>query len=303
MAQLLAFIRLGRPLFLLGGLLFHALGLTLALYEGAEFSLLSALLTQLAISSSQLMTHYSNEYYDLPADRLNQTITYWAGGSRVLVEGHLPASVARRASQMLALLALGSGLILLLLKPHAPFSFPLILIGLLFVWQYSAPPLKLHWRGWGAFSAALLVPGLAATLGYYGQAGQFSTNLWLLIMPLALLQAAMIILIDFPDRAGDAAAGKRTLVVKLGLVKAARLHLQLMALGYLVLPLLGTAGLPWPTIVATALPAPLGFWLSWQLYRCGQGKTVNWNWLGFLAIALLMATASLQLLTLILGLE
>ena len=42
------------------------------------------------------------------------------------------------------------------------------------------------------------------------------------IVPLALLQFAMLVAIEFPDAVGDAATGKRTLVVRLGAATARR---------------------------------------------------------------------------------
>ena len=46
------------------------------------------------MTSFQLMTHYANDYFDLEADRANQTPTTWSGGSRVLPAGELSPRVA-----------------------------------------------------------------------------------------------------------------------------------------------------------------------------------------------------------------
>ena len=88
--RVLDFVRLGRPMFLAGGFLLYALGAAMAFAAGAPLRPAALLWGQVAVSAIQLMTHYSNEYFDLAADRANQTPTRWAGGSRVLIEGRLP---------------------------------------------------------------------------------------------------------------------------------------------------------------------------------------------------------------------
>jgi len=82
--QILFALRMGRPHFLIGGLLLHWLGVALALASGAPLRLPALLWGQAAVTAIQLMTHYSNDYFDLAADRANPTPTHWSGGSRVL---------------------------------------------------------------------------------------------------------------------------------------------------------------------------------------------------------------------------
>ena len=84
---MLAFIKLGRPLFLGGGFVMYGLGAALAAYAGARIDWALYAWGQLAVTATQLMTHYSNDYFDVAADRANRTPTRWSGGSRVLAEG------------------------------------------------------------------------------------------------------------------------------------------------------------------------------------------------------------------------
>src|SRR5215218_6661584 len=102
--MVVAFIRLGRPLFLGGGFLLYALGAAVAAWHGAAIDLGRYALGQLAVTAFQLMTHYANDYFDYDADRANLTPTKWSGGSRVLSAGELPRRVALIAAIVLAVI-------------------------------------------------------------------------------------------------------------------------------------------------------------------------------------------------------
>ena len=286
-------LRLGRPLFLAGGFVFHALGIAMALYLGVGVNVATLIWGQIVITATQLMTHYSNDYFDLAADRANLTPTRWSGGSRVLVERSLSPRIALVAAIICGLIALTATSYLGLFLQPAPLTIPLLLLVLFLAWEYSAPPLRLHSRGLGAITVALIVPGLTPLVGFYLQSGYLS---WLLLwtsLPLACLQAAMVMIINFPDAAGDKQAGKRTIVVMLGPVSAARVYLGLLGLTYLSLPLLVTFGLPWLVALAIFIPSPMAVWLAKRMIDGAWSQPTAWNSLGLWAVALLMITAVL----------
>ena len=291
---LLDVIRLGRPLFLVGGFVFHGLGIAIALYQGATIDITVLIWGQIVITSTQLMTHYSNDYFDLAADKANLTPTRWSGGSRVLVEGHLSPRVALTAAVICGLVALTVTSYLALFIQPAPLTVPLIVLSLFLAWEYSAPPLRLHSMGLGAITVALIVPGLIPLVGFYWQTGQVSGLLLWATFPLICLQAAMIMVIDFPDAAGDREAGKRTLVVRFGPVAAARVYQGLLGVTYLSLPLLVALGVPWVVALAVLIPAPVALWLARRMREGAWKEPAAWNSLGFWAVALLMTTAVLE---------
>jgi 1,4-dihydroxy-2-naphthoate octaprenyltransferase len=105
----------------------------------------------------------------------------------------------------------------------------------------------------------------------------------------------MILVINFPDAAGDREAGKRTLVLRLGPARAARLHRALLAGAYLSTPLLVWLGLPPPVAAAVLLPLPLAVWLAWRMARGEWRDPARWSGLAFWSIGLLMLTAGLEL--------
>jgi 1,4-dihydroxy-2-naphthoate octaprenyltransferase len=289
-------VALGRPLFLVGGAVFYGLGVAAAAYDGAGLSLGLAGWGYLTVAAAQLMNHYSNDYFDLEADMANSVRTRWAGGSRVLAEGRLPPRVA-----LWAALACGAMALLLALgvaaaapAPWATLALLLCAIGL--AWVYSGPPLQLHRRGLGEPVGAVVIVGLTAVTGYLLQAGRLGPSVLLAVVPLCLLQLAMLIAVSVPDAAGDAAVGKRTLTVLLGPLRAAWLYAGAVALAYAALPGLALLGLPWPVALAPLGAAPIACWNVWRALRGGWRDAATWEGLGFWSIGQLVASAGLMLL-------
>jgi 1,4-dihydroxy-2-naphthoate octaprenyltransferase len=93
-SKFIAWIKLGRYLFLGGGFVFFALGSSIAHYNGLTIDVTRYILGQLIVTSTQLMVQYSNDYFDFQADLANQTPTRWSGGSRILPSGQLPPQIA-----------------------------------------------------------------------------------------------------------------------------------------------------------------------------------------------------------------
>ncbi len=292
-ARVWAFVRLGRPLFLAGGFVFCGLGTVIAVASGHRFSLPAYILSQLAVTATQWMTQYANEYFDLEADRHNTNRTRWAGGSGVLVEGQIRTQTALVAALLLMAVALGAGIALAF--QAGPLALGLVLLGIVAAWEYSAPPLRLHSTGLGEIAAAVTVTGLTPLAGFAGQAGVLAWLPVIALLPLCCLQFAMLLTVDFPDVEGDTRAGKRTLVVRLGGARAARLHGAALALAYLLLPLAVLAGLPPLVAVAMALPAPLAAWQGWRVARGAWADPAQHDSVAFWGIGLLIGTGALAL--------
>ena len=287
MSRLWAFIRLGRPLFLGGGFVLYALGAAIAHATGHAIDGYRYALGQGAVTAFQLMVHYANDYFDLEADRANQTPTAWSGGSRVLPGGELPPQVALYAALVLA--AIGAGLALVL-GGHALATLAVIFV---LAWSYSAPPLRLCATGLGELDTALVVTVLVPYLAFTLQGGTSLAMLALTVAPPALLQFAMLVAIEFPDAAGDAATGKRTLVVRLGASAAARLYVAITALAFAWPPLAHALGLPGVVSLAMVLPAPVALWRI--AHARDHADPAAFERLTFFAVFLLMTTSACAL--------
>jgi 1,4-dihydroxy-2-naphthoate octaprenyltransferase len=294
-SRLLAFIKLGRPQFLVGGFVLYGLGAALAATAGAVMGWRRYALGQLVVTLTQLSTHYSNDYFDLEADRANTTPTRWSGGSRVLPDGGVPPGAALVAAVLLAVGALAAAGVLAARVRREPLILPGALAMIALAWFYSAPPLRLCARGLGELTTAIVVTLFVPLFGFYLQAGALRALPFLAVLPLAALQFAMLLAIEFPDAAGDARSGKRTLVVLLGASRASRLYAQVVAGSFLALPLLAYAGLPRPVALAAALLAPLALWQLARVVRGAFHDARRWESLAFIGVALLIATATAEL--------
>lgn len=292
--QAWSFFLLARPLFLVGGFVFHALGVATALYAGASLNLSLLVWGQIAITSIQLMTHFSNDYFDLAADRAKVTPNTWSGGSRMLADDHLPARTGLVAALFFAGAALLATAVMSLFLNATVWSIALLLLSAFLAWEYSAPPLQLHSRGLGELTVALIVPVLTPLVGYTLQQGTPSYLPLLASFPLACFQAAMILIINMHDAEGDRRAGKQTLVIRLGHRASVRLYLILLPLAYLSLPVLVWAGLPSLAAWAIVAVSSIGLW-QWLRMARGRGNDPDaWNSLAFWSIGLLMASAAAE---------
>jgi 1,4-dihydroxy-2-naphthoate octaprenyltransferase len=216
------------------------------------------------------------------------------------VDGRVSPRVALVGALVFAVVALMCALVLALIIRPSAVTFALFAVALLLAWSYSAPPLQLHSRGLGELTTALLVPGAATLIGFWLQAGRFDLLPILVVVPLCLLQFGMLLLIELPDCVGDAAAGKRTLVVRLGPEAAARLYLAVLAATYVALPPLVILGLPPLVAAADLLGLPVAAWLAWQMAHGAWAEPARWEALSFLGIALLIGTAAADLTALML---
>jgi len=293
--RVVAFVKLGRPKFLLGGSAFYGLGAALATIGHGPIEWHAFAWGQAIVTSTQLMTHYSNDYFDLAADRANRTPTRWSGGSRILPSGLLQPRVALFAALVFACIS-ACLVSLLAVRPDSPRALvPLVILLIGLAWSYSAPPLRLLARGLGELTTALVVTLLTPLLGFYLQCGVFERLPFLACVPLAGLQLAMLLTIELPDAAGDALTGKRTLVVRWGAKWSGRLGAALLAAAFCALPLLWWGGLPW-TVAASAGPlAPFAAWQAARLWRAELIVAPRWESLATASVALLFLTAVAEL--------
>jgi 1,4-dihydroxy-2-naphthoate octaprenyltransferase len=207
-----------RPAFLSVTLVGCLLGLASAKVGGAVLDPLKATLTVFFAMVAHAGVNVINDYYDSGTDGLNtERLFPFTGGSRFIQNGVLSLSATGRFGYALLLSVIPAGLWLTL---NSATGLMLIgLLGLLVGWAYSAPPLKLMSRGLGEWAVAagflLIVMG-----SDFVQRGEFSFLPVAAGLGYALLVANVLYINQFPDVKADGAAGKRTVIVRLGPLSA-----------------------------------------------------------------------------------
>lgn len=253
------FLRATRLPFLSATFIPVALGIAAAALEGG-ISWWLAVLTLLGGSFVHLGLNVANDVFDTMsgADQANTTPTQFSGGSRVIHYGLLSMKqmILMSAAFYTAGIAIGLFLVLHLRSWEL---FWLGLAGIVISLAYTAPPLRLVHRGVGEVAVALGFGPIMLLGAYLVQRGEFSLEATILSIPVAILIALVLYVNEIPDRAGDSAAGKRTLPVRLSkeAVIGAYVAAVVVAFGAIVLGVI-TDVLPGPTLIALAA-VPLAF--------------------------------------------
>ena len=207
-------LRTTRAPFLTATIVPVLLGVAVAARDG-RWSLGLAGLTLLAGAFVHLGLNIANDIFDTlsGADAANPTPTQFSGGSRVVHYGLVRMRTLVLLSALFYLAGIGIGLYLAFERGFWPL-FWIGAIGVAISIAYTAPPLRLVHRGIGEIAVAL---GFGPTMvlgSYFVQAQRISMEAVYVSIPVAILIALVLYANEIPDRAGDAAAGKRTLPVR-----------------------------------------------------------------------------------------
>ena len=218
-----------RPAFLSVTFVGCLLGLATAALSGVTLDPLKATVTLLFALLAHGGANVVNDYYDAKSgcDAANDERVFpFTGGSRVIQNGVLSLQEAGVFGYALLAAVIPAGLWLTAVS--GPGLIGIGLAGLLTGWAYSAPPFKLQSRGLGEYgiTAAWLLIVVGSD---FVQRHEFSFTPVAAGLGFALLFANVLYINQFPDVKADTQAGKRTLVVRLG-VQRARWGYALIAL-------------------------------------------------------------------------
>ncbi|HTM21360.1 MAG TPA: prenyltransferase, partial [Kofleriaceae bacterium] len=166
----------------------------------------------------------------------------FSGGKRVLVDRLMTRRQA--AGVAAAFYLVGGALGAVIVLGREPAVLWLGLAGAALAFFYHAPPLALSYRGLGELAVALSYGPIITSGTYLVQRGRIDPAVLLASAPLGLLVGAFLWVNEFPDRRADAAAGKRTMVVRLGARRAAIGFAVVVGAAFAGLALLPLAGLP-----------------------------------------------------------
>lgn len=188
------------------------------------------------------------------ADAANVTPTPFSGGSRVLQYGLVSRRMVAAATAACYLGGVGIGLYL-----AAQRGWGLLAIGAFGVvisLAYSAPPLRLVHRGVGELVTAVGFGPVTTAGTYYVCAQRWSGEALVISIPVALLIALVLYVNEIPDRAGDAAVGKRTLPVRWPKERVIAGYAAGAAVTYLAIAIAAIAGVTarWTLLALLTIP-------------------------------------------------
>jgi 1,4-dihydroxy-2-naphthoate octaprenyltransferase len=157
---------------------------------------------------------YINDYYDFEADKYNRQFGF-SGGSGVLQK----YPELKEPTRYLAFIFIIISLILTIVLASISFipfwSIVFIGIGSFFSWFYSAPPIRLSYRGVG--EVPHFIAGLMnAAWGYMMLTGTIDLVLIIFAIPLSVHLLNVILIFEIPDKEADIHGGKTNFIVNHG---------------------------------------------------------------------------------------
>ncbi len=224
-----------------------------------DFSWWLALLTLLGGAFIHLALNVANDVFDTlsGADEANVNPTQFSGGSRVILYGLLRLRSMALLSAGFYAAGIGLGILLAALQ-----GWNLVWLGVagaLISFFYTAPPLKLVHRGLGEIAVFLGFGPIMALGAYFVQAGEYAWEPFWASIPVGILIALILYVNEVPDRPADAAAGKRTLPVRLSKDAVVRLYEVSVAVTFILIAAFALSGvIARPALIALA-GLPLAF--------------------------------------------
>ncbi len=213
------FLVYARAPFTYASLLPMLTGAAFAWRSGLDFNWLNFALTLVGMLFVHFAVNLYNDYFDFVngVDQTNSFRGKFNGGSGALLGPDVtPRMMAQMATACL-LIGIACG-IWLMVRVDGGFGpvFVLIIAGIILGVFYTAPPLKLAYRGLGEVAIFFGLGVLPIFGTYYVITGDMSWTPVIGSMPVSLGITWVLWVNEFPDSEGDRAAGKRNLVVRLG---------------------------------------------------------------------------------------
>ena len=240
-----------RPKFFPASVLPVLIGTTWGIQASGTFSASVFVLALLATVCVHAASNVLNDVGDDSGgtDRQNEDRIYpYTGGSLFIQNGIMSASEMARLGISLLTVAAIAGLLLIVLKGTMVLYFGLV--GVVLAVLYSLGPVRLSSLGLGETAVAVAFGVVPVAGAAWLQGATLDSTLLIFSLPVSLWVANILLANGVPDIVADAATGKRTLPVRLGLTATATL--------YVILNFGAVAATAWLTY-AGALPllAPL----------------------------------------------
>ena len=208
-------LKLGRFHFLFGGFLIYSLGALIAVKSGANADILKYIFGYLVFFPAHLSVSYSNDLYDIEADRHNTTSPF-SGGSGVLLRRPDLIPMAKGIAIGLITVSILLSIVFMMIYDRS-LLFPLLVAsGCLLGWAYTGPPFRLAYRRLGEVSTVIAVGLIVLFMGYFVMMRDLELSILFFLFPQLLYGIQFIMSVQMPDYEADFKGGKTTLVVLYG---------------------------------------------------------------------------------------
>jgi 1,4-dihydroxy-2-naphthoate polyprenyltransferase len=259
------FLRATRLPFLSATVVPVGLGTAIAAHDGAWHWWLF-LLTLFGAAFVHLGLNVANDVFDTMsgADAANTTPTQFSGGSRVILYGLMSRRQMALLSTGFYAAAIGIGLFLAVDRGFWPLLW-LGVSGVAISIAYTAPPFRLIHRGLGEVAVGAGFGPIMLLGAQYVQAQRVTWEAGFASIPVAILIALVLYANEVPDRPGDAAAGKRTLPVRLSKHAVILSYETAVFVAFGLIAGGAISGLLVRPALLALLAAPLGLKVRWGL--------------------------------------
>ncbi len=240
-----------RPRTLVAGLVPVAVGSSLA-WRAGVFQALPALAALVGALFIQVGTNLANDYFDF---KRGADTAARLGPARATQQGWLSPREVFGGAMICFGLAFVVGLYLAWVA-----GWPLVIIGLTSLaagYAYTGGPFPLAYHGLGDVFVLVFFGFVAVGGTYFVQAGTVTPTVLLAAVPVGLLGVALLAVNNTRDEPTDRAAGKRTLVVRLGPGFGRFEWAACVGVSALVPPAMWLAGLASPWVLSSWLALPL----------------------------------------------
>lgn len=255
-----------------------------------DFNIWLALLAVVGVICAHLSMNLADDYFDYQMDILPDRAKVVRKGFRAvmvkypyLTDGSQTPKTLLKAIISFGSVALGCGLVIFISRtltggfwgPNGSWIIIAIvaLTGFLGIF-YSAPPLKLSFRGFGELIIGLIFGPLLMLGVYYSAAGCISQEIIWISIPVGLWVLNILYTHSFIERTGDAQSGKLTLALLLK-TNSANIAMAIIinALPFVMILAAVCIGLIHPAYLSVFLLLPASIWLCLSLYQFNQGHT------------------------------
>lgn len=205
--------------------------------------LLTVLLGSICAGLLNAASNVINQYYDIENDRLNKPLRPLVTGVISMRAGWWYAIVlyivAVVPTWLVIVYPAGSIVDRLAAPALRHECFYIFLLGMLFTWMYSAPGLGRTKANAFAANLTIAIPRgcLLKVAGWSMVASVFRVEPWYIGAIFFLFLVGASTTKDFSDMKGDAAAGCRTLPIRFGVSRAARMIAPFFVIPWLLMPL------------------------------------------------------------------